>query len=496
MPKKYYLLLLLVLITQTAICQVPAENKMLNYRIIAFAAPPEQSTKEYTLEIAAGNYSSVDSFRKHIIIARHCTTEKTIAEVPAFGSQYTWRTIYHTGNSTTKGNLYHFSTGMAPEADTSGTRLRITQYATKKYKDAYVFLDSHKGLYDMEGRLVWYLPPVDGQMLMPTDLKMTSSGTITFLSNNAYEIDYDGNILWKAPNDGKVNGDKEEHYHHDFTKLPNGHYMLLGMEIVKPAPLMETSAAQNKDVVQGGTSTRPSKYTTIIEYDAQGEVVWSWKLSKYMQENGIMNNPAIAPNVATPHTNSFYFDEQEKVIYISCKELNSILKIKYPEGTVMKSYGEAPISHSGPKGDKLFCGQHGVTKSKQDVVFIYNNNDCSEDGLPKVKALKEPITTDEKMKIVWEYQCTTDGADGRKFTSGGDVTVLDDESLFVCMGGDYSKVFIVNKDKKVLWSGLPEKKEPTGWANSHQYRASIIENKEALYKLILGEHSSTVSFTK
>ncbi len=490
MKKKCSVLALFVCMAQAAICQVPGENRILNYRIIAFSPPQEQNTNDYTLEIAKGNYNSEDSFRKHIIIATHSRSEKTIAEVPAFGSPYTWRTISHKDNATpVKSKLYHFSTGMTPGADLSMARLNVKVPATKEYKDAYVFLDGQKALYDMEGRLVWYLPPSNNQLTMVTDLKMTNSGTITFLSNNAYEIDYDGNVLWKAPDNGTVSGGMRENYHHDFTKLANGHYMLLGTEIVRSAPEKENAPHPTTDGAQSNPP-RPARYSTIIEYNANGDVVWSWKLSKYILDNGILNNPAIDPHVLTPHTNSFYFDEQEKVIYISCKELNTILKIKYPEGTVMNSYGEAPVSHTGPKGEKLFCGQHGVTKSQKGVVFIYNNNDCCEDGLPKVKALKEPVTTDEKMKIIWEYQCSTDKAGHKKFNSGGNVTILDDESLFVCMGGDYSKVFIVNKDKKILWSALPERKNAGVWIPDHQYRASIIGSTEKLHQLILGQRST------
>ncbi len=33
---------------------------------------------------------------------------------------------------------------------------------------------------------------------------------------------------------GAVSGDTEEHFHHEFTRLHNGHYMVLGNEYVQP----------------------------------------------------------------------------------------------------------------------------------------------------------------------------------------------------------------------------------------------------------------------
>lgn len=38
------------------------------------------------------------------------------------------------------------------------------------------------------------------------------------------------------------------------------------------------------------------------------------------------------------HENSFFFDDKAKVIYLSLRNINSILKIKYPEGTILQIY--------------------------------------------------------------------------------------------------------------------------------------------------------------
>ena len=45
----------------------PQEKSELNYRLIAFTFPTEARTQTYLLEIAKGNYYSVDSFKKNII---------------------------------------------------------------------------------------------------------------------------------------------------------------------------------------------------------------------------------------------------------------------------------------------------------------------------------------------------------------------------------------------------------------------------------------------
>ena len=68
---------------------------------------------------------------------------------------------------------------------------------------------------------------------------------------------------------------------------------------------------------------------------------------------------------------------------------------------------------------------------------------------------------------------------------GGNVKELMDNSLFINMGSKYSELLIVDRSKKELWSGLPERYIETEqrWVPIYEYRANII-NREELEKLI------------
>lgn len=479
-----------LLINHACTAQItPLENRVLNYRIIGFSLPKKANAASYTLEIAAGSINSEDSFRRNIIRTKQNKANEIIAEVPAFGQQYTWRAVYQMANKTiAKSVLYHFSTGMINEVNPEITKLRVTQPALK-YKDAYVFLDGNKALYDMTGKPVWYLPMIDGKTYQPSDLKLTSRGTITFLANVGYEINYDGEVLWKTPATASVNGEGEERFHHDFTRLENGHYMILGQERVKlPSKYNNLSPTNDKgELADADVKNNVAKFGTLIEYDERGNVVWSWKSSKYFLEPEVISQIAKDRNLYDVHENSFYFDENEKIIYLSLRSINTLLKLKYPEGTIVNSYGETTKPGDSKKGEKLFCGQHSVSRSKQGCIFIFNNNGCTPAGPPKIKLMKEPTLNAERLKVIWEYQCSADGRKATNFLSGGNVTELPDGSMFVCMGGNYSKVFIVNKEKKILWSALPERDEGNTLPdNIHQYRASIIDNPKKLTALIWG----------
>jgi len=194
------------------------------------------------------------------------------------------------------------------------------------------------------------------------------------------------------------------------------------------------------------------------------------------------------------HENAFFFDEDAKVIYISFRNLNQIIKVKYPEGNVLATYGEIFKPGEPGEGNGLFCGQHCCLRSQNGSLLVYNNNFCNPASTPQIITFQEPTPGNDGLKKTWEYQCTTeDGSDKSQskyiWQAGGNIIELPDSSLFACMGGSYSKIFIVNRDKEELWSALPERWLPfeKKWFPNAGYRASIITNHKAFEALIWNE---------
>jgi len=221
MNKTLACLFLLVIPCQLNAQILPKEGSELHYRLIGFSFRQGPAGCKYKVEVAVGNYNNEDSFKKNIIVSFTSYSNKLIGEVPSFGKQYTWRAVFtNTHLDKTENKLFHFSTKIVPDVDTNVTRLRITKNA-EKYKDWYIFSDGARTLYDMNGQPVWFMPDMKGLKMTPRDIKLTPQGTITFLLENigAYEINYNGDILWKAPDNGSVSGEHTEHYHHEFTRL-------------------------------------------------------------------------------------------------------------------------------------------------------------------------------------------------------------------------------------------------------------------------------------
>jgi len=504
-------LLLLLVAPYCSIAQLtPAEGRALSYRIIGFSFPNPKNTDRYTLEIAAGNYNNEDFFQKNIIITQSSRKNKIIAEVPSFGTPYTWRVTYTDDHaSVTKSELHHFTTVMLPEVNKDSARLRILTPAIKN-KDLYVFVDASKTLYTMDGTPVWCIQPVEGiptRVLMPRDLKCSGLGTITFMWNEqAYEINYDGDVLWKEPGSGpkskKITQKITSLHHHEFTRLSNGHYMTLGMELVnwEVQGTIDTSKVRFKQrltVDSNGKLQQKVFCGKIIEFDRDHNIVWSWSAADYFKKSDMYYRrlPNGLFRIGNTHENAFYFDEKAKVIYISFRNIHRVIKVQYPSGKVLNTYGELYIPGNQEMKNDLFCGQHNVRRSQDGYLYLFNNNGCNRlcGQLPTIIMLQEPATSKGQLKKVWEYECTLDSMTEQeqaklRFETGGSVFELPDRSILCCMAGNYSKVFIVNRDKKITWSALPEQWSLTEkkWKALPGYRASIITRQE-LESLIWGE---------
>ena len=413
-----------------------------------------------------------------------------IAEVPSFGAAYTWRVISYTaGNIATRSGLNHFSVKTSPDVDTAFTRLRIIDTA-QAHKDAYVFIDGNMVLYDMKGNPVWFLPGSDHapkNAIATRDIRVTPQGTITFFtSNRPYEIDYNGAFIWQYPKGETIV------MHHDLTRLSNGHYMEMVYKDLsgRSRPILPDSIPQY--VYDSAGFFRSKRFSNIVEVDEHCHTVWEWSGLQYQNTSdlGLRRTNDCSPDDFDLHENSFFFDEKDKVIYLGIRNISRIVKIKYPEGNVLNTYG--PIYKQGvtQKQNSLFCGQHSCKRSPHGYLYLFNNNSCTT-SLPTIVKLKEPGTDGGDLKKIWEYECTVEhdgiaAIGNERFLSGGSVTELPDTTLLAMMCLPYPKVFIVNNDKKVLWSAIPEKFDPAAnkWTYTDQYSAYMITDRKELEQLI------------
>jgi hypothetical protein len=471
----------------------PAEGSRLNYRLIYFSFP-EQGSSTNTIEIAHGNVTNEADFARNIVRTYPVTGTSIIGEVPLFGNNYTWRVV----SGSKAGRLNHFSVLKDKYTDESTYRFRV-QKESARYKDGYILCDGTRAIYDINGHPVWYLPAIPGEIdsnSVIRDMKITATGTITFLStNSAYEVNYDGKLVWKAPRHPLPNGDSIERYHHDMTKLSNGHYMVMGTDS-RAYVWRHTSPSDSILIIQPAgyenpqpVMNRPAKiqFATLLEFDEKGKLKWSWSTTSYFAK--------LPPNALTrqhqdTHANAFYFDESSGCIYVSIKNTSEILKIKYPEGTVLNVFdGENDVDQ-----ESSFCEQHTCKLNRDGNLYIFNNNMCRKADGPGVVVFRE-TANGHKLEKVWQFEFGPEQYHLRQprtnATSGGSASELADGALFISLCVPDGNMYIVNENKDIEWQAALEKFNATeaDWRTYSFYRASMTTDKKIMGRLVKGTNN-------
>lgn len=463
----------------------PTQDAQLHYRIIGFTFPAMKNVKKYTIQIAGGKYFTEAMFNLNTIITIKSDSNKIVAEVPSFSAQYTWRYIYQTDKGLKKSELRYFSTVITPLVDSNNTRLLIVRN-TNKYKDAFVFIDCTRAIYDMHGRPVWYLP----ETLLPLlgngkiqDLRFTPQGTITFINNMVLnEINYNGKLLNQISNRDPERPSPNGDLHHQADRLKNGHYMVLGNEVLDGKE-MSVSGGMEYETQRTPVGFQNSVFGTLDEFDENGELVWQYRLSDYFVN--YKSQLGKGNSNFDIHLNAFWFDEDEKYLYLGFKNISRIFKIKYPEGKLVGvlggdySPGQADVSHN------VFCHQHAFFK-KSNGLYVYNNNDLSNNPVPEIEFFKDETDGVFENKPIWRFQfpVTTKSV---TTTSGGNVMGLPNGDIFASLSMPYNDLYIIDTAKSVLWQAEVEKKDDVTniWQELPTYKASIISSAGILYSLIL-----------
>jgi hypothetical protein len=492
--------LIFCLATLTAQARVqPAEGRKLNYVMAGFMVDAVPGASKYKLQVAKGSYTDEQQFGKHIIIDTILAANRSITELPSFGTEYTWRISYLSNKKkvTGKTQLYHFATDTCEAIDTNFCKLKVISNKLGK-SEMIITTDFRAVIYDLNGKPLWYLPKIKSlqRVAQIRDLKPTAQGTFTALYGfNAIEVDYNGNLLWKGPSDGKISGDTSEYYHHEFTRLSNGHYMVCGDEIwwAKPDSMPYGQKDMPKDIeeqAKKGQAYRRYVFGTLIEYDTARNIVWSWKSrGHFLNEESVPVANKMTYTGFT-HLNSFYMNEKDSVIYMSYRDINRVVKIKYPSGQWLNSYGDKYANDSTEPGCEYFCGQHCIRTTAGGELYLYDNHSIrgNEHLLSYISIFTEPNTTDKTANVTktWTFPCNIDSNASGGASTGGGVYMLADNSI-LCTTGAAGRLIIVNRDKQVLWNAVSvQKNGPTDkiWRNSAEYRVYPIVNKEDLARFI------------
>lgn len=434
----------------------PEEGQQLNFTSILFKTEPvyNANSYEFVIDQVNGNFQNP-------LLKLNSPCSQIRIDGLKFGTGYIWKVIVKDklGNPLSESGKRFFTIGRILSVIESNYRYNINQSDLSEQSNDLLFLDYNGVAITRKGEPVWFLPPnAGGRNARVRDVKMTNNGTITYVTaRKAFEIDLSGNILWSTPDETIIETDTIRNFHHEFTKLENGNYLVLAKYFRPNDVLSEVKS-----------NTIP--YTIVIEYDAEGKVVWYWNSLDFITRKDIEEIRMDGLNGDTyGHANSIKLSPDKKFIYVSFRNLNVIVKIDRQQRKVISSFGEKIPTDQVNQPCHFFQRQHSAVSLPDDQVLLFNNSDSLESS---VIIFKE-TTHNDTIKKTWEFVCDIDSLTSSYSDRMGNVIPLETGNILVNMGL-VNRIFEVTRGKQIVWDCLPEKwsSDSSVWVPFPNYRCS------------------------
>ena len=417
----------------------PTQNANFNYTYIPFEWDAVKNASSYILYIRE-TVSSKIIFSKKINI-----NVFLVKDILQFGKKYEWQVESIVG---TKRNNYTnwipFSINANTNLDKKHLQFNVTTAKKNAFQNDILFIE-HLGIaINRKGNPVWFLAKDESVVLDDKtyrSMQMNDDGNITFLtSSNAYETDLQGNLLWQAPKEGILNIGSQEEYHHHFAKMPFGSYMCTSYAYVKQAHL------KNKD------KQVTVRYNTLLEFDKNGNLVWSWNEKDHTDPKIIFeNSTGDEDNWAGTHMNGFAFSALDNSMFLSYRNSSQVQKIDYLTGKLLYTWSGQPSKFNNPAF--TFFNQHGPSVTADGNIIIYNNNiqNFKNDTAiyPTIQIVQNVGKNKEGM-LLWEYVCKwAEKKKGIQSKEGFAIELLN-KNILVNMGGT-ERIFEITKNKEIVW---------------------------------------------
>jgi len=442
----------------------PGKNEHLNFTSVCFEFPWIRKAASYELKLINEQTGKLASYRS--------LANKIIVDGLQFGVSYKWSVAGKDKKNKAISISAPIRFSIDPHVQEDAVHFRkITNRLMERGTELLIF-DYAKLAVNRDLETVWYLPtlPFMHKSSGLRDLKLTADGTfLAIIDSNAYELSLTGKVLWKAPNDGKVSGDRGEDYHHDLRKLPSGNYMVLGNEFVKRRFPGETDSVK----FQAGT---------IIEYSPEGKVLWEWHAADFFTNELLMlrRKPDGKVETAT-HLNAFSVNGN--TIHAGFRDAGWVLKIDKLSKKVLEIYGGKDSGLANHYGQGLFSFQHDVSVLRYGSIAVVNNDFVKD---PKVVSSLVIFSQgednlnkgEERFRFPFNYDSLTNG----KSAKFGNVNELRNGNYLVNMGA-INRVFEVTPLGEVVWDIFVERPDTLkkAWRPFPHYRvataSSLYPNK-------------------
>jgi hypothetical protein len=236
-------------------------------------------------------------------------------------------------------------------------------------------------------------------------------------------------------------------------------------------PLDDTFFTLNENEVEVDEVTY--LYDTIIEFDRNGNVVWSFDTTSLIDadqwcpyQDYLWDRPDVT------HMNTVYFDAEDDSIYLMSRNANTFWKIDHSSGDVVWGLGELGdftlFDQEGQQRNNLFFHPHAVERVDDDTFILFDNDYHNQtDELNEVSRIVEISIDDDMMtaNTSWAWSSEEDYysflfGDADKLPNGNRLGVFGIPGFDASEYG--ARIVEVNDEHEIVWEMAFENDE-TYW---------------------------------
>ena len=437
---------------------MPENGQSLQSIYILFEWEQEGDAIDYNLQI-----SDDDSFNNILANIEISTTIHIEKNIIDWNNNYYWRVrpiyIDNTYGNWVDQYMFNIKPSVLQNFD-------ISIYNDNLIEDGLIIFGQFApelmiGLIDKFGNEIWNSGSADTDHQLGTLLNHVSkTGQLLGKSSTkGIHFNYNQDILWESPYNTIIDL-------HEVQQLPNGNYMSF-VPIFENGPIIEgwwtnqfralgyeadgqtieypwlgqRIVAWDKDTGDEGWSWNPFEHFNMDEHDVGGELWW---------------DAYVSGRFDWLHSNSFYFDQEESVIYVSHRHLNRISKTAYPSGEVLWNIGlpeEYGMGNNNICTDLLFSWQHHVQLLEDGDLLFFDNGNLSEillgDDNPTSRARRIRVNEDLTCDTIWQYELPEN-----LFGPGtGSIQLLNNGNYSIYTLGGYvdCSILEITSDKELVW---------------------------------------------
>lgn len=386
-----------------------------------------------------------------------------------WGNHYTWHVkAFKNSEKIMQTPDYRFEILFNMRVDSSKYRHLIFENTYKSKDSLYVVLDNPGVIIDLRGNPIWFYP--DSNVSRFFHLQQLENGNFATMKPKKVkaanenlvveEISPTGKQVWISPRTVGVASDSSEFWHHDYQKLQNGNYLIVGNKYVY------RKFANGKDSFM-------VRFGTVVEVNPQKEYVWHWLSSDYVKDEdafyeGYKDNPI--------HLNSIFLDEKTDILYVSLRYIDRVIAVDRKTKKVLQTWGTKLASGDAKYANEFFHHQHSA-KPLGNSLFLYDNG--LGKGTDTISSLLIFEKGNEKTAAKIQYRFPMRfGRRGQSWSeSKGDVDRIE-KGLYLVEMGAIPRTVLVDTTKGIVWRSEHQSKvyTPIWMGVEENYRSDWIRD--------------------